>query len=272
MSRLLNTTVHGSKECLPIVLLHGFMGASWEWNEVINQVFNDFFCITIDLPGHGKSIADKDADDYSLAGATEAVCHTLDSFNIKKSVLCGYSMGGRLALYLASHRPERWQGIIAESASPGIKNFDQRQKRAEHDKAIAHQLIHQPFEDFLQTWYNQPLFDSFKKNLTVYQTTLVSRRKNDPQELAKALYGMSIGHQKPLWQDLAKSRIPILSIAGEHDPKHRTITEEMGSLSKTIQTAIVSGAGHNVHVEKPHDYVHVIRDFIKGIYDNDSME
>jgi 2-succinyl-6-hydroxy-2,4-cyclohexadiene-1-carboxylate synthase len=37
-----------------ILFLHGFMGYCHEFDETIKLLSDDFYCLTIDLPGHGK--------------------------------------------------------------------------------------------------------------------------------------------------------------------------------------------------------------------------
>jgi len=38
-----------------VVFLHGFMGSSNDWKQVISFLKKDFYCIALDLPGHGKT-------------------------------------------------------------------------------------------------------------------------------------------------------------------------------------------------------------------------
>ena len=47
----------GCKSKPTLVFLHGFLGSSTDWNETVSLLQDDFYCVTIDLPGHGDSIA-----------------------------------------------------------------------------------------------------------------------------------------------------------------------------------------------------------------------
>ena len=48
-------SVTGKRSKPAVMFLHGFMGDSRDWSEIIDRLKEDVFCITIDLPGHGQS-------------------------------------------------------------------------------------------------------------------------------------------------------------------------------------------------------------------------
>ncbi|HSH03608.1 MAG TPA: alpha/beta fold hydrolase, partial [Anaerolineae bacterium] len=52
--------------------------------------------------------------------AATDIINLLDQLNLPQINLLGYSMGGRLALYLAIHYPHRINTLILESSSPGL--------------------------------------------------------------------------------------------------------------------------------------------------------
>ena len=54
--------------------------------------------------------------------------------------------------------PERIRRAVIVGASPGIEDEAERAARAELDEARARDLETQPFEDWLEAWYGQPLF------------------------------------------------------------------------------------------------------------------
>lgn len=72
------------------------------------------------------------------------------------SFLAGYSMGGRIALYLALRFPNLFRKTVIISASPGLKTEEERQTRKESDERLALN-IEENFESFLREWYSQPL-------------------------------------------------------------------------------------------------------------------
>jgi pimeloyl-ACP methyl ester carboxylesterase len=65
------------------------------------------------------------------------VLEVLDGAGVDQSTVVGYSMGGRLALYLALRHPDRCAGLFLESASPGLEDAGERaaRRRADEEKA-----------------------------------------------------------------------------------------------------------------------------------------
>lgn len=118
------------------------------------------------------------------------------------------------------------------------------------------------FEVFLQEWYDQPLFQSLKKDRARFDRLMERRKRNDPAELAKSLRGMGAGVQPPLWHELRRLDIPLLVIAGDGDAKYREIAREMARSCKNAASAVVDGTGHNVHEEDPKAYTKLLRQFL----------
>ena len=73
-------------------------------------------------------------DQHLLPEIAEAIVSGLDARGVKQCGLVGYSMGGRLALYLAGRHPRRFSCLVLESASPGLRTQEDRQKRQKQDE------------------------------------------------------------------------------------------------------------------------------------------
>ncbi len=250
-------TLRGNHNRPLILLLHGFLGSGEDFDQIVPMLIEQFCCLTIDLPGHGKTIF---SGDYTMQNTASAIVTLLDDLEIAQTHLIGYSMGGRLALYLALNFPNRFSKAILESASPGLKTEAEQVARIEHDRALARRL-ETDFPQFLQDWYQQPLFRSFKHHPT-FGTTIAKRSRNNPSELAKSLTQMSTGMQPSLWQELKRHQNPLLLMVGECDRKFVAINQEMVALCSTAQLAIVPNVGHNVHIENANAYIHHIQKFL----------
>ena len=107
---------YGDDAQAPLLFLHGFMGNIAEWDQIVPFFSNNFFCIAVDLPGHGRT-AIHNQKDYGIENCAANLIAFLDELNISKCRLVSYSMGGRLAFYLAIHFPLKFDKIVLESAS-----------------------------------------------------------------------------------------------------------------------------------------------------------
>ncbi len=262
----LNYEISGDRRSPAVLFLHGFMGSSADWREVM-AALGDRICIAVDLPGHGVSVG-KSQDAYTIEGTTRAVIRTLDDLRVFRPVVAGYSMGGRLALYLALRYPERCAGLLLESASPGLESASERAARRAADESKAWRLESGDFEAFLRDWYAQPLFASLARDEDLLYRTIEARRRNDPGELARSLRGMGTGSQPSLWGELEGLAVPALAVAGKLDEKYTALSSRMAGINPRIESAVVLGAGHTVHAEAPAEYAVLLASFLDGLHLN----
>jgi 2-succinyl-6-hydroxy-2,4-cyclohexadiene-1-carboxylate synthase len=247
-----------------IIFLHGFMGNSYEFEEVIKLLKNEFYCLVIDLPGHGETQILGGDECYQMANTALSLINLLDDLKIPKGLLVGYSMGGRLALYLALHFHHRFTKVVLESASPGLPTEVERLERIKSDEKIARKLDRiiekSDWIAFLSHWYSQPIFGNIK-NHPQFQHLIKIRLQNNPYELAKSLRFMGIGCQPYLWQKLKDNTIPLLLLTGEYDEKFIEINTKMAHICKSCRLKVIRNAGHNIHFENTIAFVENIRQF-----------
>src|SRR5918997_4744464 len=248
-----------------VVFLHGFLGSSVDWRRAITVFEGRHRCIAVDLPGHGASLG-MPPDRYTMEGAAQSVLDILDATGTHRATMVGYSMGGRLALYLALRHPDRCAGLFLESASPGLEDAGERAARRRADEQKAQRLEGGDLRGFLEDWYRQPLFAPLARDRDLLRRTIEDKMRNSPTGLASSLRGMGTGSQPSLWAELPGLRVPALSVAGGLDEKFVGISRRMASLAPTMRPAVVPGAGHNVHAEVPEAYLSLLRDFLSGVY------
>lgn len=238
------------------------MGDSTEFNESISLLSDQFCCLTVDLPGHGKTRVLGGEECYTMSNTAHALINLLTQLTIQKCFLVGYSMGGRLALYLNLHFPQRFSKVVLESASPGLKTQRDQLERTQRDFELARKLEQRDFSTFLSSWYNQPLFTSLKKHPD-FELLIASRLQNNPFELAKSLRNLSTGCQPSLWEKLKQNKNELLLLVGEYDTKFKAINSEMAKLCQFAKLEIVNDCGHNIHFENINTFVETIQTFLR---------
>ncbi|HEY9645477.1 MAG TPA: 2-succinyl-6-hydroxy-2,4-cyclohexadiene-1-carboxylate synthase [Chroococcidiopsis sp.] len=265
---IFNYDSQGKSTDFPILFLHGFMGDRHEFSDVIPHLSSHFYCVAVDLPGHGNTQVTAGANYYQMSSTAHGLIEFLDALGIEQCVLVGYSMGGRLALYLALHFPQRFVRVILESASPGLETQAERDQRRQHDFSRAQALETQPFSQFLDHWYDQPLFQSIKAHPD-FAKLRQRRLQNDPLELAKSLRYLGTGMQPSLWPNLQTNPVPLLLIVGERDQKFVAINTAMRDRSQPPfpqpQLEIIPHCGHNVHWEDANAFVHHVHTFLADL-------
>ena len=257
----LGYTLTGDAGDPAVLFLHGFMGSAEDWQDVIAKLEERRRCLSVDLPGHGESVG-LFREAYTTEGAVRTLLDLLDELDFGPPTIVGYSMGGRLALYLALHHPARCAGLFLESASPGIESAAARWARREADEERARHL-EEDFGRFLQDWYRRPRFGSLGRHEGVVGAMIDARARNGPGGVAGSLRGTGVGRGPSLWRELTELGVPALAVAGALDEKFVEISHRMADLNPRLRTVIVQGAGHNVHLESPEAYLSLLQDFLE---------
>ncbi|MCL4694572.1 MAG: alpha/beta fold hydrolase, partial [Candidatus Hydrogenedentes bacterium] len=179
----------------PLVLfLHGFLGDASDWRDVLPAFEQRYQCLAPDLPGHGESQIDGPAECGFVETAT-ALIELVDEAGADTFSMVGYSMGGRIALYLASIYAMRIDALVLESASPGLQSGDERRARREWDDAIARKLETMDMPAFLDEWYAQPLFATLQPDSEKLARLKSRRAHHDKRQLAAAMRALGTGTQ-----------------------------------------------------------------------------
>lgn len=244
-----------------LVLLHGFTGSSENW-QPHREFFSAYFDVLVpDLPGHGSNPAIQ----FSMADTAKELIEFIQHHTPEKVHLLGYSMGGRLALYLAIFYPEMFHSLILESASPGLASESERTARIASDEQLAQKLMQEGIEKFVDYWENIPLFATQKNLPEDVRVKLRSQRlKNNPLGLANSLRGMGTGVQPSLWDQLPELKLPVLILAGEQDTKFTQIGQQMHALIPDAQLKIIPNAGHTIHLEQPGLFHAIVLEFLSA--------
>ena len=104
----------------PILLIHGFasnIAANWRdahWMRTLAEASRRV--IAIDNRGHGQSEKLYDPSRYGAPSMAEDARRLLDHLGIARADVMGYSMGARIAVFLALAHPERVRSLILAGA------------------------------------------------------------------------------------------------------------------------------------------------------------
>lgn len=250
-----------------LLLLHGFTGSKDVWSCFLPSWSRNLQIIAIDLPGHGKTDSPDDWKRYDIEKIAADMIALLDSLGVKQAHVLGYSMGGRLAITIASLYSERVRSLVLESCTPGLESEEERKERKRQDWQQADFIIEHGMETFVERWENIPLFAS-RQQLpdSVREQMRQKRLQNNPLGLANSLRGMGTGMQPSWWDSLHRLCMPVLLLSGEYDEKFLRILQRMEQLLPNAEFVQVSGAGHTIHVEQPEKFDTIVRSFLHSQY------
>ncbi|WP_233193625.1 2-succinyl-6-hydroxy-2,4-cyclohexadiene-1-carboxylate synthase [Sporosarcina sp. P3] len=255
---------YGNEQLPAVVLLHGFTGSIATWQKTIEALMTDYYVIAVDLIGHGKTEAPETMNRYKMEEQIKDLYEVLQKLEIEKTVVIGYSMGGRVALGFTAMYPEKVTSLVLESSSPGLRTSEQQLARRTADAKLADRIEQQGIIEFVDFWQEIPLFQSQKKLSASQQQAVRNERLNQrPIGLANSLRGIGTGSQPSYWQSLEQLSLPVLLLTGSEDVKFESIAQEIMKSLPNAQHETIKDAGHAIHVEKPQQFVTMIKSYLK---------
>jgi 2-succinyl-6-hydroxy-2,4-cyclohexadiene-1-carboxylate synthase len=241
-----------------VALLHGFTQTGASWAPVAGELTRQGFQVVApDLPGHGTR-AGQPADVPGSAAVAVASCG--------RAAYVGYSMGGRIALQAALDHPQDVERLVLIGATAGLGAESERRARQQADDELARSIEVSGVEAFLDRWLALDLFATLTPEQADRDT-----RSRDGAGLAGSLRLAGTGAMEPLWDRLPELRMPALLVAGELDSKFRALAEEMARRwGGPVEVAVIAGAGHACHLERPQEFVARVTTFLAGGHDRAS--
>lgn len=113
MSFSLNFTEKGYGA--PLILLHGNGENSGYFVNQIDRFANEYRVIAVDTRGHGAS--PRGNKPFTLETFADDLKNLLDSLNIEKANILGFSDGGNIAVIFALKYPERVASLVLNGAN-----------------------------------------------------------------------------------------------------------------------------------------------------------
>jgi len=256
----------GDPQSPTLVFLHGFLGSRHDWSETIDYLKKDFYCVCIDLPGHGDSIAISTPLDNGFKATHALIKDVLDDLQVKQYILIGYSLGGRIALdYARSQLDENLKALVLESCHTGYTTEDEKQMRFAHDLDWAKRFATQSTMQSLHEWYDQNIFNDLSSE---QKNTVINKRSHNYGVcLANTLLSTSLAKQTdalPFLQKNAAHKKPlaVYYCFGGNDTKFKTLSRRLRDFSN-IQITEFKGSGHNIHQQHPLQYAQFIKQHFK---------
>lgn len=250
----------------PVVLLHGFTGTGATWRPLVEALGGGFTTLAVDLVGHGASAAPAGVERYRMRRVVDDLAALLHALGFERAAWVGYSLGGRVALQVAVHRPELVSALVLEGASAGLATAPERAARVAADEALAGRIERDGVAAFVDDWQALPLWDSQQETLTAAQraTLRAQRLAQRASGLANSLRGTGTGAQEWVGERLGAIAVPVLLTAGSLDAKFAGTAREMAERLPDATMRLIEGAGHAAHLERPEQFNTVVRAFLIG--------
>jgi pimeloyl-ACP methyl ester carboxylesterase len=196
-----------------IVLIHGLGGCLYNFRYNIAALSEWFRVVALDLKGFGYSDRPPDAD-YSQTAQAELVADFMERLGVGRAAVLGHSLGGAIALRLASLFPERVDRLILVASAPPSRLVPPLggvalQPILRLGTAL---VLHQPGlrEVVLRSGFYEP---SFVTPEMLEEFRRFSRIRGSTEAIVRVL--VDSARDEPL--DLARIRQPTLLLWGDGD-------------------------------------------------------
>ncbi len=249
---MLRRTTYGNPRLPLVIFLHGFLGDGTDFEEVMKNLSDIFYCVSYDLPFHGLSSGFPSGKD-----PVQSVLSTL--LPLRPHMFVAYSMGGRILLNLLPHL--QFHKIVLLSVDFLPLGKEEKKQRKEAEKKQAEQLHKESFTTFLRNWYSQPLFKTLQKKEALYRHMMEKRHSQEPRALSKALAHFS---PRVLTTDpyfFSGFSAPLLYLAGAEDSKYARRAHSLPSHVPGAEISLLPEASHALHVEAPKEVAEAIQQF-----------
>jgi 3-oxoadipate enol-lactonase len=250
----LATFINGDSKNIPIVFIHGFPFDHNMWNNQIEELSKEYYCITYDIRGLGESpVGD---GQFTMEMFVYDLMETITELELNMPVICGLSMGGYIALRAVEKFEKKFRALILCDTKSAADNNDAKIKRAEGIKKINEQGAEKFVNVFVPNCFAE---ESLSKSF--YRETLKRSLNSSPVGVKGCLLAM-VGRTETT-EYLSKIKIPVLVVCGEKDQLSPSPgMKEMANTISDSQFQIIPGAGHLSPLENPEAVSKAIKDFL----------
>ncbi len=244
---------------IPLVVAHGFSFAGMLYVQSLSRLASmGFEVVAIDLAGHGASTGltqrGHDLDEYR-----RFLGEVLDELGIRRSVLVGHSLGGRLVAEVAGAEPERAIAVMLINAAVG-RVWDDLAGFARFSPPLLGLMGATLTSDTLGT-----LFLSGDQGLKLQGLALPQAMANlfSPWRLvAPALSVLQAPPSRGALERLAAERIPTFVLHGDRDPVVPLASARDAAKRAGAELVVVHRGSHSWLLEDPETFRAIVAELL----------
>jgi len=252
-------SISGTGNATTIVLIHGFPFSSEMWKPQVEFLKKNYQVITYDLRGHGKSGGGE--GQYFMEYFVDDLFTLMDHLKISSSVICGFSMGGYIALRAIERNPEKFKGLILADTKSEADSNEAKLKRSTGLRVVKTQGVAPFAEGFLKGALAP---ETFKANPDLVEKLKLIILSNKSIGICGALLALACRTDTSAF--LSKISVPTLILVGEKDAiTPPSVSEMMKEKIPGSKLEIIPSAGHLSNLENSKDFNKKLDEFLSKI-------
>ncbi|NCT13902.1 MAG: alpha/beta fold hydrolase [Flavobacteriales bacterium] len=250
----------GPKKAPVIIFIHGFPLNKSMWDKQSEKLKDSYRVIAYDIRGHGDT--DLGAIDFSIDLFAQDLIDFMDALKIEKTMLCGLSMGGYIALNAIDKHPNRFSALILSDTNCTADSSEAKENRMKTIEGIKENGVKKLADGLIPKLFAPESFKTYSEGIAVVKELIV---KTPKQSLYNSLHAMA--NRKETCSKLPEIKIPVLIIVGKEDKI--TPPEAANAMHEKIKDSslqIIPNAGHLSNLENQEDFNNQLKKFIDTIY------
>lgn len=247
----INYATFGDKD-KPALIFSNSLGTTYQmWQPQIKALQKDYFIITYDTRGHGKSSTP--VGPYTLAQLGQDVIDLLDYLEIEKAFFCGLSMGGLTGQWLAIHSSNRFHHMMLCSTAAKLGERTAWQDRAQ---LVREKGLNPIAKTAASRWFTSNFIDNHPDTVTQLSNELAA---GSAEGYASCCEALAVADTRDQLKSIAVS---ITVIAGSEDPI--TTIDDGQYMVNHIPNAVLDtiDASHISNIEQPEAFNQFIRQYL----------
>ncbi len=235
----------GPDDAPVIIFIHGFPLNKSMWDMQVDVLKDNYRVIAYDIRGYGNS--DPGIDDFFIELFVQDLLRFMDKLGIEKSILCGLSLGGYIALNAVLKYPDRFDGLILNDTQCIADTSEIKEKRCIAITSIMNNEVKQYADEIIKSLLAPESFTKRKSVVATVKEMIISTPKHS---LCNTLHALA--ERKDICNQLHEINIPVLIMVGKDD-KITPIAAAQQIHEKIFNSKleIIQHAGHLTNLENP---------------------
>jgi len=226
----------------PVLLLANSLGTTTAmWDDQVDALAQRFRVVRYDHRGHGGSTATPGPYTIELLGRDALA--VLDDLGVESASICGLSIGGAVAMWVAANAPSRVERLVVCASA---RRFGPPEQWAERAALVRADGVVTLLDSLMGRWFTPGLDDPSGLVRSRVRAMLETVDAEGYAGCCEALGALDLA------EALGAIEAPTLVLSGAQDPViPPEVSYDLADRIKGSSLVVLSGAAHLANIEQP---------------------
>jgi len=235
----------GPDDAPVIIFIHAFPLNKSMWDIQMDALKENYRVVAYDIRGHGNS--DPGVDNFVIELFVNDLLRLMKKLGIEKSILCGLSLGGYIALNAVLKYPDRFDGLILNDTQCIADTLEIKENRCMAIIRIMKKGVEEYADEIIKNLFAPGSFTKKENAIAGVKEMIINTPK---QSLCNTLHALA--ERKETCTQLPEINIPVLIMVGKEDKiTPIAAAQQMHENIRDSKLKIIQHAGHISNLENP---------------------